>query len=335
VQPIETLNDPHHLLDQRICDLGLRLEGSKIERLVQRLQKELERKGIVRWKPSFYLTDEWGCPSGQPIIGIPFYLADARVAAIERQVNDLEDPVETLMYLRHEAGHAFNYAYRLYATPEWRELFGPFRRPYRDHYRPMPFSRAYVRHIAGWYAQKHPDEDFAETFAVWLRPGSSWRKRYRNWPALRKLKYVDEIVKKLKDLDPVRKKGHPDITVNDMDFTVADFYRQQAERNATAVEIEMNADLPDIFLRQARRRKVRPAADLVAENRELITDKIEYWTGVARPVVRALVESIARHCRELTLYAEVGKESRYLVELATYGTTLAMNYLTRGKFEQA
>jgi hypothetical protein len=83
------------------------------------------------------------------------------------------------MYLRHEAGHAFNYAYRLYQTPEWRELFGPFNRPYRERYRPIPFDRNFVRHIEGWYAQKHPDEDFAETFAVWLTPGSRWRVRYR------------------------------------------------------------------------------------------------------------------------------------------------------------
>jgi hypothetical protein len=145
---------------------------------------------------------------------------------------------------------------------------------------------------------------------------------------------VDDTVRRLREVDPLRRRGHPDITVEDMDFTLADFYRQQAERNSTMVEVEMQADLPDIFLRAGRRKRARPAADLVAENRELLTDKIEYWTGVARPVVRALVEAMGRHCRELNLHAEVGKESRYLVELATYGTTLAMNYLTRGRFEQ-
>lgn len=329
------LQDPHGLLDKPISELGLKLEGSRVERLAQRLLRELERKGIRRWKPSFYLTDEWGCPSGQPIIGIPFYLADSRVAAVERQVNDLEDDRESMMYLRHEAGHAYNYAYRLYATPEWRERFGPYRRPYRDHYRPQPFSKSFVRHIAGWYAQKHPDEDFAETFAVWLTPGSRWKRRYRDWPALRKLQYVNDTMRRLGDEDPQRKRGQPDITVADMNFTLAEFYRQQAEENAAAVDVEMQGDLPDIFLRRNRRKRVRAAADVVAENREVLTDKIEYWTGVSRPVVRALVETMIRYCRELDLQAEVGKESRYLVELAAYGTTLAMNFLTRGRFEQA
>jgi hypothetical protein len=329
------IQDPEGLLEKRISDLGLAIEGSRLERFVARLKRELTKKGVVRWQPSFYLTDEWGCPSGQPIVGIPFYLADPKLSAIERQFNDLESDVEIMMYLRHEAGHAYNYAYRLYATPEWRELFGPYRRPYRDHYRPRPMSRAYVRHIAGWYAQKHPDEDFAETFAVWLNPRSGWRRRYRTWPALKKLLYVDRVVRAHANVDPLRKRGYPDVTAGEMAFTLGEFYTHQQRTTAAAVQVEMQSDLPDIFLRRPGRKKTRPAADLVLEHRELITDKIEYWTGVQRPVVRALVESMAAHCREANLHAEVGKEARYLVELATYGTTLAMNYLTRGHFEPA
>jgi len=109
--------------------------------------------------------------------GIPFYLADAKLRRLEKAVDALESDRQIMMYMRHEAGHVFNYAYRLYTTPEWRRLFGPFFRPYRDDYRPVPFSRHYVRHIEGWYAQKHPDEDFAETFAVWLTPRSGWRRK--------------------------------------------------------------------------------------------------------------------------------------------------------------
>ncbi|MGH9394650.1 MAG: putative zinc-binding metallopeptidase, partial [Terriglobales bacterium] len=156
------------ILQRPICELGLKIEGSALEGQVARLHRELARKGLGKFRPACYLTDEWGCPSGEPVIGIPFYLADARLAWLEAELNDLESPREVMMYLRHEAGHAFNYAYRLHRTPEWRGLFGPYRRPYREHYRPVAFSREYVRHIAGWYAQKHPDEDFAETFAVWL-----------------------------------------------------------------------------------------------------------------------------------------------------------------------
>ncbi|HEY4228635.1 MAG TPA: putative zinc-binding metallopeptidase, partial [Thermoanaerobaculia bacterium] len=214
--------DVQEILTKPIKELGLKLEGSPIERLVQQLYRELERKALRKFRPLCYLTDEWGCPSGEPVIGIPFYLANPKLARLEKEMNDLEDRREILMYLRHEAGHAFNYAYELYRTPEWRDLFGPFRRPYRDSYRPVPFSRRFVRHIAGWYAQKHPDEDFAETFAVWLTPRSAWRKRYKGWGAMAKLRYVDRMARRYRDVEPLRPQGHTDITVEEMETTVED-----------------------------------------------------------------------------------------------------------------
>ena len=161
----KTRTEFQEMLAKPIRDLGLKLEGSPLERFVQQLYRELESKGIHKFRPLCYLTDEWGCPSGEPVIGIPFYLANPDLAQLERDMNDLEDAREIMMYMRHEAGHAFNYAYQFYKSAEWHDLFGPFRRAYRDNYRPIPFSRKFVRHMAGWYAQKHPDEDFSETFA--------------------------------------------------------------------------------------------------------------------------------------------------------------------------
>lgn len=328
--------DIRDLLSKRISQLGLRLEGSPMEKRVQQLYRELDRKGLKRFHPACYLTDEWGCPDGQPVIGIPFYLADPKLARLERAMNDLEDEREIMMYLRHEAGHAFNYAYRLFAQPEWRELFGPFNRRYRDHYRPVPFSRKYVRHIAGWYAQKHPDEDFAETFAVWLTPRSNWRVRYKAWPAFRKLRYVDAVVRRVRDQEPLIPSEILDVTVEDMRLTVEQFYRRWSRNNGAAVNVALEADLVDIFVPRGRRRKqVRPAADLVEEQRLALTDKITYWTGVKRPVVRALVERIVRTCRERDLVVDTTRETAAMVELTAYGTTLAMNYLTRGRFEQS
>ena len=329
----KTPPDVAEILGKRISQLGLRLEGSPVERFVQQLVRELERKRVRRFRPVCYLTDEWGCPDGQPVIGIPFYLADPKLARLERQMNDLEDEREIMMYLRHEAGHAFNYAYRLYATSEWRGVFGPYNRRYRDHYRPVPFSRKFVRHIAGWYAQKHPDEDFAETFAVWLTPGCNWRRKYKGWPALRKLRYVDAAVRNVREQDPVVSTGDFDVTVEDMNLTVADFYQRMMRRNGAGVNVALESDLADLFLAPGRKRKnVRPAAEVLEEHRAVLTDKITYWTGVKRHVVRALVERIIRTCRDLNLQAEAGKEGAYLVELTAYGTTMAMNYLTRGRF---
>jgi len=327
--------DVQEILAKPIKELGLKLEGSPLERFVQRLYRELERKGLKKFRPLCYLTDEWGCPSGEPVIGIPFYLANPKLARLEKEMNDLEDEREIMLYLRHEAGHAFNYAYELFKTSEWRDLFGPFRRPYRDSYRPIPFSRQFVRHIAGWYAQKHPDEDFAETFAVWLTPRSKWRTRYKGWGAMAKLKYVDRMARKFRDVEPLHPQGATDLTVEEMETTVAEFYNRNLEQQQATVELPLDTDLADIFKVSRRRRKgVRPAVDLVRENRKAIVDKVAYWTGVQRPIVKKLVESIAARVEEMRLAADVRMEKEHLTEVVAYATALAMNYLTRGKFVQ-
>ena len=335
MHPFEAPHADQELLRKPIKDLGLRIEGSPLERYVQLLYRELERKGLHRFRPRCYLTDEWGCPDQEPVIGIPFYLADPKLTALEKSMNDLEDEREIMMYLRHEAGHAFNYAYELFKTDEWKTMFGPFRRPYRDHYRPVPFSRRYVRHIAGWYAQKHPDEDFAETFAVWLTPRSKWRQRYRGWGALHKLRYVDRVARRFGGAEPLRPMGETDVTVEEMEVTLEDFYRATTPDESQAIaDLALDIDLTDIFVKPSPRRRngIRPAAELLGERRKEIVDKVTYWTGVRRPLVKKLVESIEERVRALNLAALTGRESAHVVEITAYATTLAMNYLTRGRF---
>ena len=324
------------LLSKPIRDLGLKLEGSSAEGYVLQLYCELDKKGLRKFRPLVYLSDEWGCPSEEPVIGIPFYLADPKLQKLEREMNDLEDSRQIMMYMRHEAGHAFNYAYELYKTEEWRELFGSFRKPYRDMYKPVPFSRRFVRHMEGWYAQKHPDEDFAETFAVWMTPRSNWRQRYKGWGAMAKLKYIDRIAKKFGDAEPLKPQGHTDITVEEMETTVEQFYESHAQEQRDAAELLLDTDLRDIFNVSPRKRKgVRPATDFMRDNRKLIVDKIGYWSGVQRPLVRNLVESIEKRAGEMNLRTEIACEKQTLAEITVFVTALAMNYLTRGKFVQA
>ncbi len=313
----------------------MRLDGSPLDRFIQKLYRECERKGLKHFRPPCYLTDEWGCPSGEPVIGIPFYLANPQLSKLEHEMNDLEDTREIMMYLRHEAGHAFNYAYQLYKAPEWRQLFGSFRRAYRENYRPVPFSRSYVRHMAGWYAQKHPDEDFAETFAVWLTPGSRWRTRYRGWPALAKLEYMSRIARKVGDTPPPRAQGDTDITVAEMRGTVADFYQQLLADESAFSDLALDSDLVDIFNVSRRRRQgVRNAAEFLGQHRKVLTDKVTYWSGVQRPIIRKLLESIQGRVEQLGLRVDVNREAEQLTDITVYATALAMNYLARGRFAQ-
>ena len=183
------------LLKLRFCDLDLTITGELESRIVQ-LQAELDARGLA-FKPHFWLSNEWFTPDGVPGIAIPFYLAHPRLAKLElAQMFEVEGGTAAwcLKILRHEAGHAIENAYDLRRRRKRVEIFGSTRVPYPEFYAPRPYSKSFVTHLDAWYAQAHPDEDFAETFAVWLDPESRWRERYDDWPALRKLEYMDELV---------------------------------------------------------------------------------------------------------------------------------------------
>src|SRR5204862_722373 len=132
---------------------------------------------------------------------------------------------DILGYLRHEMGHVVNYGYKLYDDPEWVKHFGSITQPYEEEYRPEPFSRRFVRHLPGWYAQKHPDEDWAETFAVWMTPGTDWRTTYANWPsALAKLNWCDEVIQEIRDREPPEKSEERDEDVGELTYSLSDYF---------------------------------------------------------------------------------------------------------------
>jgi len=320
------------LLQARIKDLALRLAGTPLERHIAQLHAELEARGIS-FKPQCYLSDEWGCPSGVPVIGVPFYLADTDLHSIEEELGGgVETEAEILMYLRHEAGHAFNYAYRLYETEEWRKLFGDYSQPYRDDYKARPFSRRYVHHISGWYAQKHPDEDFSETFAVWLTPGSDWRKRYQGWGALKKLQYVEDTVARVGRTQPLVQLAEPDLTTEEMEGTVLDHYRQRELDEKVDLEVRDAFDqaLEDIFYGpgQAPAR----AETLVRAERQRLLAAVSSYTGVSRGVVRALVDHLAERTAALGLTLHPDDSREAAVQMASLVTALTMNYLYTDRF---
>ncbi len=192
------------LLEVRLKDLGVRIKGTWLEGCLERLDDELGQRSIgVR--PHTWLSDEWFSPDTTPGIAIPFYLAHPRLMRLERKhILEVEggSATECLRILRHETGHVVQHAYRLNRRRRWQRHFGRSSLRYPRYYRPNPASRKYVQHLRLWYAQSHPDEDFAETFAVWLSPRSNWRKRYAGWPALKKLEYVDELMAEIADEKP-------------------------------------------------------------------------------------------------------------------------------------
>ena len=314
------------LLERRISELGLSIRGSPLERLVDQLYEELGAKGLA-FRPPVYLSDQWGCPDGTPLIGVPFYLADPRLARLEEEVAvEVEGEPDAMRYLRHEAGHAFNYAYRLYERGDWHDMFGPYSRPYREQFHVDPLSRAYVRHILGWYAQKHPDEDFAETFAVWLTPGRDWRREYAGWPALAKLEYVDRVMREVgAGIPEVPAVTPDDLPVEAMDYTVADHYRDADGGLPIEDERHFDGDLRRLFGTADDAPGGEPAGEFLRRHRREIVTRIAYWTGEGTPLVRAFIDLLVRRVDALELRAH-GLEAATLIELTAFGTAVVMNY---------
>jgi len=258
------------LLRLRICDLDLRIEGTWLEERIERAQDELAARGL-RLRPPYWLSDEWFCPHGAPGIAIPFTLAHPRLVRLERRrLGRVEGGTrpECLRILRHELGHAILYAFRLQRTRRFAEVFGRAGAPYPKSYRPDPTSRAFVRYLDHWYAQSHPLEDFAETFAVWLDPRSSWRRRYATWPAAEKLECVDAWMQELAGRTPPRHDRRPVDPIRDNRMTLGEHFRRRRAHYGDPFPAHFDAALRRTFRGTAG----DPAADAIlrATRREIV-----------------------------------------------------------------
>lgn len=326
----------YELLQTRLCDLGISIEDADIDDCVQRLYRELEAKRIP-FEPRCYLTDGWGCPNEVPIIGVPFYLADRRLARLEEeQTGELEDDQFVMMLMRHEAGHALNYAYRLWEYDGWTEMFGKFSKPYRDHYLPNPLSRQFVRHISHhkWgrtYAQKHPDEDFAETFAVWLTPRSAWRRKYRYWPAIKKLEYLDKLMRQIRGVEPQLDDGPDYQPITEMPWTLAEHYGKQVERYRSEAQGYVDDKLREVFP-LIRSRTLKPAGSLIQDERMLLAERVVRWTTLELDEVAAIIDKLAARAEHLNLHYRPKDRLTKVLDLVALVTSLSMDFNHTGRF---
>ena len=317
--------DRAQLLGRRISELGLSIAGTRVEALVQRLYAELAMQSIS-FQPRVYLSDQWGCPDGVPLIGVPFYLADDRLERIEAEhAGTVEGDEEAMRYLRHEAGHAINYAFRLHERDDFPQLFGDYARPYDEHYAADPLSRDYVRHILGWYAQKHPDEDFAETFAVWLTPELDWRTEYAGWGALAKLEWMDRTIRGI----GAEGSESPAVTENDMPvdsmhWSIAEHYAED-EPLPLGDARQFDADLRRIFGTTIDAPLGEPAFRFLQEHEGELVARIAYWCGMGPAAVRSLIRAITERARALDLRV-TGLEAAALIELSAFGTVVVMHW---------
>ena len=275
--------DDQELLDLRLKDLGLEIEGSAVAPRLQRLHAELDRAGLPR--PYAWLSTDWFTPDGCTGFAVPFYLAHPRLVRLERrQMLEVEggSTDECLRILRHETAHALDNAFGLRRRKRWRELFGSPAEPYEQSYAPDPTSREHVHNLGYWYSQSHPLEDWAETFAVWLGSAGRWRKRYAGWGALRKLEYVDGLMAELRDRRPRLRTRTREDSLPRLSLTLREYYarkhRTYSQDQDPAFDGQLARVFPALgsgpraatFLRRSRRDLVRRVSGATGQNRYLL-----------------------------------------------------------------
>jgi hypothetical protein len=324
-----------------IRDMGLTIEGTRLEPILAELEAELQGIGLTRVRPRFYLSTEWGVPFETVAVAIPFYLARPDLTALHAErVGHVEgfDRADVLRYLRHEMGHVVNYAYRLYDGEEWVKQFGSITQPYGEEYRPEPFSRRYVRHLPGWYAQKHPDEDWSETFAVWMTPGLDWRKEYGGWPvASAKLAYCERTMHAIRDREPVVTDADLDEDVGEIEYSIDQYYLDAAA-SASDLPPGLDGALRAIFEDlggdegMSLEEPLAPAAALIRRLEPELMANVFRWTGHFPERTRVLLRYLAERAAQLQQGYATTRETTAIVGITTLVTGLAMNYVQRGSY---
>jgi hypothetical protein len=321
------------LLDARLCDLGLRIHGSELEERIAQLYEELRERGLI-FRPHFWLSDDWFCPDGIPGVAIPFFLAHPRLKSLEQEkMLEVEGgtAVEFIKLLRHETGHAIVNAYQIHRKRNWQKHFGRSSVKYPDRYLPRPYSKRYVIHLPNWYAQSHPHEDWAETFAVWLTPNSDWRKRYQGWAALKKIEFVDELMQELKSQRPrvsTQKKEYPISTIR---LTLREYYEQKQVRyGKNSVEF-YDHDLRTLFSAKEEHKKNEKASHYLRRIRMGTIGVVSRWTSEYNYRISEVLKDMVRRCDELDLHVVKDDEAMKLQVVACV-TTLVMHKLHSGGF---
>jgi hypothetical protein len=293
------------LLQLRLRHLKVTVEGTWLEDCLKELHRELRRRGL-RLKPHAWISEEWFSPDNTPGIAIPFYLAHPRLMRLERKkIIDVEggSVPECMAILRHEAGHVMQHAYQLHRRRDWQKMFGASSTPYPSYYRPNSASKRYVQHLRLWYAQSHPDEDFAETFAVWLKPRSNWRKRYAGWPVLKKLRYVDELMAEIAEQKPLLTRRVTVDPIGKLNRPLAEHYRKKQARYALQAPRVYDRDLKRIFSSDPERSRGRAASAFIRENRTKVRQMVSKRTGEYQLTLDAILDDMIGRSRELKLRA--------------------------------
>jgi len=293
-QPAWVKLSDRKLLDMRLSDLDLDFEQTAMVDFRKQLHGELKQAGLT-FKPHCWFSDDWFSPDNVPGIAVPFYMAHRRLMRLERnQMLEVEGGTKQwcMRIMRHEAGHAIDTAFGLHRKRGYKATFGSYSAPYPETYVPKPRSKKFVFHLEPWYAQSHPAEDFAETFAVWLTPNSRWQKNY----------------------------------VHRIDCTLREHYQQRQQFYSLDSASVFDDELKKLFCEASEPHQNKTAASYLRKNKVDFCKAVAKWSGEYQHNVVQVLREMTERCRVLKLFLPLDDE-HLKQECLLMTTVQTMNYL--------
>lgn len=317
--------------------LDVSIEKSFFAEAIRIAKDDLKRLRITALEPHFYLSTGYGTVAGTTSIALGFYDCNELLRRLNLQLRGFQYSHDDIVNLvRHELGHAFAYAYKLYTRKDFRNTFNVrghyfYTYPVTDRYvqRVNPWSRDYVNPSGDHYAQKHPDEDFAETFTVLMQPRYRWEREYRNYPgALKKLRFVADLIRELGRQPPLADQS-PYLfePLSEFKMTVAQFFKLRSthafRRRATGY---IDPDLKALFAQprpilrgnRKRERDYVHADNFIRKHKRAIVTQVSRWTGVSDVVVTDLLDKCSARSHALDLWVRKDQRERKLVEFTSF-----------------
>jgi hypothetical protein len=325
------------LLKAPLRSLDLKWQGTWLEKAFRQLFSELRAKDLSI-PLYFWLSNEWFSPDGTTGIAIPFYLAHPRLIRLEQKhTGEVEgkDFKEIMRYLRHECGHVIENLYGTRRLKSRRQVFGSSKQAYPKAYQPKRYSKKFVKNLKDNYAQAHPDEDFAETFAVWLDPNSNWQEKYQNWPAIEKLNYMDELMTSLTVFTPAKKPRIEVTPLKELRKCLGSHYRYKKSRWDSNTDQLLSKKWQRILPANVANTQHWPeATEVLKSHRAELIVKTSQSTGAPRYLTRRVVMDLEKLVRKKPNRWPIPytRTKRNVTEMLAKEVS---NYLRKGYFEIA
>ena len=157
-------------------------------------------------------------------------------------------------------------------------------------------------------------------------------KDYAGWPALKKIEFIDKMMRSIRGKAPYKKSGPKWRQLRSIRMTIA--YSHKLKRKA------MEEDFPDYFDRDLYALfsaeappKSEKAGRFLRRHRRSLVRSISQWTMEKRYTVHALVTRLAERADELKLRVQ-RSELETLSQASVCLTAMAKNYFLTGKFKR-